>query len=295
MPTPWPGRCRHREGNAQSVTPDSASEAKPNGPAAPIKPYGAVPPASTAPTAGTPLLSPPRVLRLWLAPWVDEDGDLHDQAYLYVMWHRGEWQLGHTEAGIRSRFAPIAPIRLRPCPCRPGQRFRIPRPCGKGPAGTPATRCWNRPAPPNRPRTMSADALAFLRRLWRPARTDFTDSAYLPSTLAEPSPMPVFDRLADWLPYSGWLPEERLFLLERPPGARRNGQDPVEAVGFVLALNPQTGADARMAAVLKSIFNGLPTGASLQFHLLGTPDIHDFLDRYRGLRSVGGIHARGPH
>jgi hypothetical protein len=65
---------------------------------------------------------------------------------------------------------------------------------------------------------MSADALASLRRLWRPARTDFTDSAYLPSTLAVPSPMPVFDRLADWLPYSGWLPEERLFLLERPPG-----------------------------------------------------------------------------
>jgi conjugal transfer pilus assembly protein TraV len=103
-----------REGNAQSVTPDSASEAKPNGPAAPIKPYPAVPPASTAPTAGTPLLSPPRVLRLWLAPWVDEDGDLHDQAYLYVMWHRGEWQLGHTEAGISSRFAPIAPISAVP-------------------------------------------------------------------------------------------------------------------------------------------------------------------------------------
>jgi conjugal transfer ATP-binding protein TraC len=107
--------------------------------------------------------------------------------------------------------------------------------------------------------------------------------------------MPVFDRLADWLPYSGWLPEERLFLLERPPGSRRNGQDPVEAVGFVLALNPQTGADERMASVLKSIFNGLPTGASLQFHLLGSPDIHDFLDRYRGLRSVGGIHAHGVH
>ena len=138
---------------------------------------------------------------------------------------------------------------------------------------------------------MSADTLAFLRNLWRPARTDFTDSAYLPSTLTEPTPMPVFDRLADWLPYSGWLPEERLFLLEHPPGARRNGQDPVEAVGFVLALNLQTGADARMAAVLKSIFNGLPTGASLQFHLLGTPDIHDFLDRYRGLRTVGGLHT----
>ena len=138
---------------------------------------------------------------------------------------------------------------------------------------------------------MIADALASLRRIGRPARPDFTDSAYLPSTLAQPSPMPVFDRLADWLPYSGWLPEERLFLLERPPEARRNGQDPVEAVGFVLALHPQTGADERMASVLKSSFNGLPTGASLQFHLLGTPDIHDFLDRYRGLRTVGGLHT----
>ena len=32
---------------------------------------------------------------------------------------------------------------------------------------------------------MSSDALAFLRNLWRPSRTDFTDSAYLPSTLAD--------------------------------------------------------------------------------------------------------------
>jgi hypothetical protein len=53
---------------------------------------------------------------------VDEDGDLHDQAYLYVMWHRGEWQLGHTEAGIRSQFAPIAPIRAAPVAAPAGTR-----------------------------------------------------------------------------------------------------------------------------------------------------------------------------
>lgn len=104
-----------REGNApQSAAPGSASESRPIGPAAPLKSYSAVPPTGAAPAAGTPLLSPPRVLRLWLAPWVDEDGDLHDQAYLYVMWHRGEWQLGHTEAVIRSQFAPIAPISAAP-------------------------------------------------------------------------------------------------------------------------------------------------------------------------------------
>ena len=92
----------------QGVAPESAAEIQQKGPADPPRPYGATPPAGTAPSTGTPLLSAPRVLRLWLAPWVDEDGDLHDQAYLYVMWHRGEWQLGHTEAGIRRRFAPIA-------------------------------------------------------------------------------------------------------------------------------------------------------------------------------------------
>ena len=111
-----------REGYAQSEAPDSASEAKPKGPADPLKPYSAEPPAGTAPAAGTPLLSPPRVLRLWLAPWVDEDGDLHDQAYLYVMWHRGEWQLGHTEAGVRSRFAPIAPNSAAPVSAPAGTR-----------------------------------------------------------------------------------------------------------------------------------------------------------------------------
>jgi conjugal transfer pilus assembly protein TraV len=96
--------------HAQGMASESAVEIQQKGQVDTPRPYGAAPPASTAPAAGTPLLSPPKVLRLWLAPWVDEDGDLHDQAYLYVMWHRGEWQLGHTEAGIRRQFAPIAPM-----------------------------------------------------------------------------------------------------------------------------------------------------------------------------------------
>lgn len=98
----------------QGVAPESATEIHPKGQVDTPRPYAATPPLGTAPAAGTPLLSPPRVLRLWLAPWVDEDGDLHDQAYLYVMWHRGEWQLGHTEADIRRQFAPIAPISAAP-------------------------------------------------------------------------------------------------------------------------------------------------------------------------------------
>ena len=75
------------------------------------KPYGATVSVTSTPAPGTPLLSPPKVLRLWLAPRLDADGDLHDASYLYVMWHRGEWQIEHTRRQIQRQFTPVsAPI-----------------------------------------------------------------------------------------------------------------------------------------------------------------------------------------
>lgn len=87
----------------QSPAPEAVAKG-----ASESRPYGATPPTTGAPAPGTPLLSPPKVLRMWLAPWVDEDGDLHDQSYLYVMWHRGEWQIEHTRRQIQRQFAPVA-------------------------------------------------------------------------------------------------------------------------------------------------------------------------------------------
>jgi conjugal transfer pilus assembly protein TraV len=75
------------------------------------RPYGATVSVTSTPTPGTPLLSPPKVLRLWLAPRLDEDGDLHDASYLYVMWHQGEWQVEHTRRQIQRQFTPVsAPV-----------------------------------------------------------------------------------------------------------------------------------------------------------------------------------------
>lgn len=75
------------------------------------KPYAATVSVTSTPAPGTPLLSPPKVLRLWLAPRLDADGDLHDASYLYVMWHRGEWQIEHTRRQIQRQFTPVsAPI-----------------------------------------------------------------------------------------------------------------------------------------------------------------------------------------
>ena len=78
------------------------------------KPYAATVSVTSTPAPGTPLLSPPKVLRLWLAPRLDADGDLHDASYLYVMWHRGEWQIEHTRRQIQRQFTPVsAPITSR--------------------------------------------------------------------------------------------------------------------------------------------------------------------------------------
>jgi conjugal transfer pilus assembly protein TraV len=58
------------------------------------------PTASQAPTpisaATTPLRSAPRILRLWIAPWEDRDGDLHEAAAIHVLVDHGRWLIEHV-------------------------------------------------------------------------------------------------------------------------------------------------------------------------------------------------------
>lgn len=70
--------------------------------------YAAAKTLHTMPVSGAPLLSPPRVLRIWIAPWLDQDGDLRDQAYLYVMWDRGDWNIQHSRKQILDQYAPVS-------------------------------------------------------------------------------------------------------------------------------------------------------------------------------------------
>lgn len=54
-----------------------------------------------------PLRSPARVLRLWIKPWEDRDGDLHSQSYVYVPIDAGRWLIDHYRAPPREAYAPI--------------------------------------------------------------------------------------------------------------------------------------------------------------------------------------------
>ena len=51
----------------------------------------------TTPLPSKPQYSPPRLLRVWIAPWKDEDGDLHDQQHLYLVLEPASWSIGLVE------------------------------------------------------------------------------------------------------------------------------------------------------------------------------------------------------
>jgi len=71
-------------------------------------------------TSGDPLRVQPRVLRVWIAPWEDTDGDLHDQSYLYVVANPGRWAIEHSQRQIVDRYRPTF---LKPgTSAKPGQK-----------------------------------------------------------------------------------------------------------------------------------------------------------------------------
>lgn len=72
-------------------------------------------PSATSPDMRT-LRSDTRVMRLWVKPWEDSDGDLHDQSYIYVRIDDGLWQLEHVQQQIREAYAPLRPPPLDSTP-----------------------------------------------------------------------------------------------------------------------------------------------------------------------------------
>lgn len=55
------------------------------------------------------LRSEPRVLRLWMAPWEDSDGDLHDASLVHVVVDSGRWLIERVRPAPRNRLDGITP------------------------------------------------------------------------------------------------------------------------------------------------------------------------------------------
>lgn len=70
--------------------------------------------------SGMPVRQPPLVLRVWMAPYEDDSGDLHDQTYFYTMVHSGKWMIEANRNAISNQFKPIYPL------TRPTQAQELP-------------------------------------------------------------------------------------------------------------------------------------------------------------------------
>ena len=67
---------------------------------------------TAAPGLGAPpsaLRSQPRVLRLWIAPWEDADGDLHEASVVHVLVDTGRWLIERVLPANRQRVDAVRP------------------------------------------------------------------------------------------------------------------------------------------------------------------------------------------
>lgn len=90
--------------------------------------------------------SDPRLLRVWVAPWEDSDGDLHEEAIVHVIVDSGRWLIDHVRPASRSRIdavAPPLPGSESPAPTLPPDApvsgTRLPLPPGAAVPGTNMT------------------------------------------------------------------------------------------------------------------------------------------------------------
>lgn len=95
-------------------------------------PHASARKASDTPPAPVPAVLPlragTRVLRLWIKPWEDRDGDLHDQSFVYVRIDDGRWLLDHLQRQVREPYAPLRPPLAAPTADEPDAVQRPVRP-----------------------------------------------------------------------------------------------------------------------------------------------------------------------
>ena len=103
IPVPPPRTLRASTGAISAISMSGASSSAAAGTA-------------QAPTTSA-LRSPPRVVRLWISPWEDADGDLHEASYVHVVIDTGRWLIERVRPVQHSRIdIATPPLALPPTP-----------------------------------------------------------------------------------------------------------------------------------------------------------------------------------
>ncbi len=65
---------------------------------------------SQIPVDGSPLVSQPTMMRVWLTPYTDSDNIYHGQSYEYMLTDKGHWLFGNNSLEINSKLKNISLI-----------------------------------------------------------------------------------------------------------------------------------------------------------------------------------------
>jgi conjugal transfer ATP-binding protein TraC len=98
-------------------------------------------------------------------------------------------------------------------------------------------------------------------------------------------------RLAGLLPYVGWIPTERLFILDQGGFGKKEQF----SIGFAIEIDPQTGATDEMEKILSSLFDSCMAKTGIQISLYASPDIAPMLKKQKDtvrVSELAGITTR---
>ena len=74
----------------------------------------------------TPIRTPSKVMRIWVAPWEDSDGDLNVSGYLFTKLEPRRWMVGKAAPSVATSLKPLQSsiVRKRKSASRPTQTWQ---------------------------------------------------------------------------------------------------------------------------------------------------------------------------
>ena len=82
-------------------------------------------PTSTGAESIIPLRTPSVVMRIWIAPWETETGDLVLSGYVFTELHERRWQVGNEDVGAASSLRPVGTLSEDDASADPGTQQNI--------------------------------------------------------------------------------------------------------------------------------------------------------------------------
>ena len=81
------------------------------------------------PADGSPLISQPKMLRVWLTPYTDNDNIYHEQGYEYMITNKGDWVFGNNKLKTNNNIKNISLVQ--------GGKANLPEQAGFNPQAKP--------------------------------------------------------------------------------------------------------------------------------------------------------------